>query len=200
MSDLTVPNLEDPTKRDRVWSDTTFQRFIAIAGSAAGAVTDSNKIGLSDVTKKIEAWPIAGVRFDAGAPGLSDAIIEEYGQSPQIRLIVQPVIREADGTVTVVDTTAHLVDDRKGNSSNGASRQTDKGFLLSLSVGQGSRLRCQSPETARGTSPAFGTVRQPPISERLDASRHFSQHSSVTAATPQAKRGRPANPRSRNLQ
>src|ERR1700728_524994 len=131
MSDLTVPNLEDPTKRDRVWSDTTFQRFIAIAGSAAGGVTDSNKIGLSDVTKKIEAWPIAGVRFDAGAPGLSDAIIEEYGQSPQIRLIVQPVIREADGTVTVVDTTAHLVDDRKGNSSNGASRQTDKGFLLS---------------------------------------------------------------------
>ena len=38
MSDLTVPNPQDPTKRDRVWSDATFQQFITIAGSAAGAV------------------------------------------------------------------------------------------------------------------------------------------------------------------
>lgn len=109
MSDLTVPNPQDPTKRDRVWSDAAFQRFITIAESSAGSVTDSDKIGLSDAAKKIDAWHIAGVRFDAGAPGLSDAIIEEYGQSPQIRLIVQPVIREADGTVTAVDTTAHLI-------------------------------------------------------------------------------------------
>jgi hypothetical protein len=109
MSDLTVPNPQDLTKRDRVWSDATFQQFITIAGSAAGAVTDSDKIGLPDAAKKIDAWHIAGVRFDAGAPGLSDAIIEEYGQSPQIRLIVQPVTREADGTVTAVDTTAHLI-------------------------------------------------------------------------------------------
>jgi hypothetical protein len=109
MSDLTVPNPQDPTKRDRVWSDATFQQFIAIAGSPTGAVSKSDKIGLPDAAKKIDAWHIAGVRFDPGAPGLSDAIIKEYGQSPQIRLIVQPVTREADGTVTAVDTTAHLI-------------------------------------------------------------------------------------------
>lgn len=109
ISDLTVPNPQDPTKRDRVWSDTAFAQFIGIAGSPAGAVTKTDKIGLPAAAKKIEAWHIAGVRFDPGAPGLSDAIIKEYGQSPQIRLILQPVTKDADGTVTALDTTAHLI-------------------------------------------------------------------------------------------
>ena len=109
LSDLTVPNPQDPTKRDRVWPDAIFQQFIAIASSPAGAVSASDKIGLPAAAKTIDAWHIAGVRFDPGAPGLSDAIIKEYGQSPQIRLIVQPVVKNDDGSVTPLDITAHLI-------------------------------------------------------------------------------------------
>ena len=43
--------------------------------------------------KQIDAWFIAGIRIDPGAPGLSKEIIEQYGQQPQIRFIAQPVTR-----------------------------------------------------------------------------------------------------------
>jgi len=109
LSDLTAPNPQDPTKRDRVWSDVIFQQFIAIAGSPAGTVSGANKIGLPAAAKTIDAWHIAGIRLDPGAPGLSDAIIAEYGQSPQIRLIIQPLVKEANGTVKALDVTAHLI-------------------------------------------------------------------------------------------
>lgn len=109
ISDLTVPNPQDPTKRDRVWSDAIFKQFVGIASSPAGAVSATDKIGLPPEARTIEAWHIAGIRIDPGAPGLSDAIIKEYGQSPQIRLILQPVTKDADGNVTALDTTAHLI-------------------------------------------------------------------------------------------
>jgi hypothetical protein len=108
--DLTAPNPQDPTKRDRVWSDAAFQQFIGIAASPASAVAGTpNRIGLPSQAQSIDAWFIAGVRIDAGAPGLSDAVIVQYGQSPQIRLIIQPVIRNADGTPTLLDIAGHLI-------------------------------------------------------------------------------------------
>ena len=110
MADLTVPNPLDPTKRDRVWSDAAFQQFLGIAASPQAVVAGtSDRIGLPAEVKSIDAWHIAGIRFDPGAPGLSDAIIKQYGQSPQIRLIVQPVTKNADGTLNVHDITAHLI-------------------------------------------------------------------------------------------
>jgi hypothetical protein len=108
MADLAAPNAQDPTKRDRVWPDSIFQQFLAIAASPAAKVA-GNQIGLPAEAKSIDNWHIAAVRFDAGAPGLSDAIIKQYGQSPQIRLILQPVIKNADGTVAAQDITAHLI-------------------------------------------------------------------------------------------
>jgi len=54
-------------------------------------------------------WFIAGIRIDAGAPGLSSDIREQFGQLPQIRLIVQPVTRNADGTPHVHDIAGHLI-------------------------------------------------------------------------------------------
>ena len=108
MADLTAPNPQDPAKRDRVWSDAAFQQFLGIAASPA-AIADGDRIGLPAEVKSIDAWRIAGIRFDPGAPGLSDAIIKQYGQSPQIRLIVQPVTKNADGTLDVHDITAHLI-------------------------------------------------------------------------------------------
>jgi hypothetical protein len=110
MANLTVPNPQDPTKRDRVWSDAAFQQFLGIAASPQAVVAGtSDRIGLPAEAKSIDAWHIAGIRFDPGAPGLSDAIIQQYGQSPQIRLIVQPVTKNADGTLNVHDITAHLI-------------------------------------------------------------------------------------------
>ena len=110
MGDLAVPNAQDPSKRDRVWSDTAFQQFLGIAGSPAAQVAGtSDRIGLPAEVNSIAAWHIAGIRFDPGAPGLSDAIIDQYGQSPQIRLIVQPLTKNADGTLNVHDITAHLI-------------------------------------------------------------------------------------------
>lgn len=108
MGDLSVPNAQDPTKRDRVWSDSIFQQFLGIAASPAASVA-GNQIGLPAEAKLIETWHIAAVRFDPGAPGLSDDVIKQYGQSPQIRLILQPVIKNADGTVSAQDITAHLI-------------------------------------------------------------------------------------------
>ena len=35
MADLTAPNPQDPSKRDRVWSDATFAQFLGIAASPA---------------------------------------------------------------------------------------------------------------------------------------------------------------------
>jgi hypothetical protein len=110
MADLAAPDPQDPAKRDRVWSDAVFAQFLGIAASPAALVAGStDRIGLPDEVKSIAAWHIAGVRFDAGAPGLSDAIIKQFGQSPQIRLILQPVTKNADGSITVHDIAAHLI-------------------------------------------------------------------------------------------
>jgi hypothetical protein len=80
MADLTVPNPQDPTKRDRVWSDAAFQQFLGIAASPAAMVAGtSDRIGLPAEVKSIDAWHVAGIRFDPGAPGLSDSIIKQFG-------------------------------------------------------------------------------------------------------------------------
>ena len=110
MADLTAPNPQDSTKRDRVWSDGAFAQFLGIAASPAAMVAGtSDRIGLPPEVKSIAAWHIAGIRFDPGAPGLSDAIIKQFGQSAQIRLILQPVTKNSDGTLDVHDITAHLI-------------------------------------------------------------------------------------------
>jgi hypothetical protein len=110
MADLTAPDPQDPTKRAPVWSDAAFQQFLGNAASPAAMVAGtSDRIGLPDEVKSIGAWHIAGIRFDPGAPGLPDAIIQQYGQSPQIRLIVQPVTKNDDGSLNVHDITAHLI-------------------------------------------------------------------------------------------
>jgi hypothetical protein len=108
IGDLTAPDPQDASKRERIWSEAAFQQFLAITASPAAAA-GSDHITLPAEVKTIEAWHIAGVRFDAGAPGLSDEIIREYGQSPQIRLVLQPVVKNADDSVTPLDMTAHLV-------------------------------------------------------------------------------------------
>jgi hypothetical protein len=121
IGDLTVPNSQDATKLDRVWSDIDFQQFVGIANSPAALVDGStSRIGLPAEIQSIAAWHIAGVRFDAGAPGLSSDVLGQFGQSRQIRLILQPVTRNADGTPKVFDIAAHLIFDFASGASPGA--------------------------------------------------------------------------------
>jgi hypothetical protein len=110
--DLTTPNPQDPTKRDPVWPDAVFQQFLGIAASQKAQVAGTQvRIGLPPEAQSIGNWYVAGIRIDAGAPGLSSDIREQFGQTPEIRLIIQPVTRNADGTPKVLDIAGHLIFD-----------------------------------------------------------------------------------------
>lgn len=107
--DITTPNPQDPTKRDPVWPDAVFQRFLAIAESPAVQVAGAPSIGLPAGAHSIDAWFVAGIRIDAGAPGLSHDIRMQFGQLPEIRLIIQPVTHNPDGSPKVADIAGHLI-------------------------------------------------------------------------------------------
>ncbi|WP_246787930.1 hypothetical protein [Bradyrhizobium sp. CCBAU 53421] len=95
----------------RLLSDADFARFIANAENPEHAgVPDSGvrRIQLPEALKKIDAWFVAGIRIDPGAPGLSADIIAQFGRQPQIRLIIQPVTNGPDG-LKVHDTAGHLI-------------------------------------------------------------------------------------------
>jgi hypothetical protein len=110
--DLTSQNLQDPTKRDLVWPYAVFQRFLALAASPAAQIAGTPiQIGLPAEAQSMDAWFVAGIRIDAGAPGLSNDIRGQFGQLPEIRLIIQPVVRNADGTPQVLDIAGHLIFD-----------------------------------------------------------------------------------------
>ncbi len=105
MGDLATQNSQDPSKRDPIWPDAAFRQFLSIAAGPAGG------IGLSAEAQSMAAWFIAGIRMDAGAPGLSKDIRKQFGQSPEIRLIIQLVTRNPDGTPKVNDIAGHLIFD-----------------------------------------------------------------------------------------
>lgn len=110
--DLITTDPQDPTKHDMVWPTAVFQQFLSIVNSQATQVAGTqNRIVLPAELQSIDAWFIAGIRIDAGAPGLSDEIRSQFGQLPEIRLIVQPVTRNADGTPKVHDIAGHLIFD-----------------------------------------------------------------------------------------
>jgi len=95
-----------------VWTDAVFQQFVGIANSNATLVDGSTShISLPKEAQSIDAWFVAGVRIDAGAPGLSKDIATQYGQLPEIRLIIQPIVKNPDGSPKVLDIAGHLIFD-----------------------------------------------------------------------------------------
>ena len=110
--DITTQNPQDPTKRDPVWSDAAFQQFISIANGPHAQVTGTKvQISLPIEARSVDAWFIAGIRIDAGAPGLTSDIHAQFGQLPEIRMIIQPIIRNPDGSPKVLDIAGHLIFD-----------------------------------------------------------------------------------------
>lgn len=101
-----------PSAPQRLWSQADFERFISIAdnpeafGSTGSGV---HKIDLPVNTKTIEAWFVAGIRIDPGAPGLSQPVVDQFGRQPQIRFIIQPVTVEPSGNIKVHDVAGHLI-------------------------------------------------------------------------------------------
>jgi hypothetical protein len=110
--DVTTPNPQDPSKRDPIWPDSVFQQFLTIVNGAQAKVAGTNaQISLPTEARSIDAWFIAGIRIDAGAPGLSSDIRAQYGQLPEIRLIIQPIVKNPDGSPKVLDIAGHLIFD-----------------------------------------------------------------------------------------
>jgi hypothetical protein len=95
---------------DPIWSDNAFRQFITIANGPAGHVIGTDqRIELPAAVRSKRAWYIAAVCFDPSAPGFSDQIRDQFGQELQIRLVVQPVTRNDDGTPKVHDIAGHLL-------------------------------------------------------------------------------------------
>src|SRR5277367_955615 len=113
VADVTTPNPQYPTKRDPIWPDAVFQQFLAIANGPQAQVSGGStaQISLPAEARSVDAWFIAGIRIDAGAPGLSSDIHAQYGQLPEIRLIIQPIIKNPDGSPKVLDIAGHLIFD-----------------------------------------------------------------------------------------
>jgi hypothetical protein len=111
ISDVTVPDPKDVSRRVPVWSDAAFQDFLTLAASSQAQVAGADRIGLPAEAKSKNNWFVAGVRIDAGAPGLSKQITDVFGRRPQIRLILQPIARDASGNPKIDDVAAHLIFD-----------------------------------------------------------------------------------------
>jgi hypothetical protein len=107
---IAMSTLNGPAGSGRVWSEADFGRWVAIAGDPKVQIAGTKfPLQLPDEVKQIDAWFIAGIRIDPGAPGLSKEIIAQFGQQPQIRLIAQPVTRGPGGRIKVHDIAAHLI-------------------------------------------------------------------------------------------
>jgi hypothetical protein len=110
---ISVGELSGPSaapQRARLWSETDFASFLGIAENpAVQTAAPGLPLVLPPEVKRIDAWFIAGIRIDPGAPGLSSNIIEQYGQQPQIRFIAQAVTRLDGGQIKIHDIAAHLI-------------------------------------------------------------------------------------------
>jgi hypothetical protein len=110
--DITTPNPQDPTKRDPVWNDATFQQFLKIVNGPQTQVAGTQaQINLPAEARVVDAWFVAGIRIDPGAPGLSSDIRAQFGQLPEVRLIIQPIVKNPDGSPKVLDIAGHLIFD-----------------------------------------------------------------------------------------
>ncbi|MGJ8653811.1 MAG: hypothetical protein ACSHX8_11095 [Opitutaceae bacterium] len=84
-----------------------FKRLVEISESDASKV-GNRKIKFSGAIKDFGVWKIAGIRVDPIAVGGSAEIEDTFGQSAQIRLILQPVTASGN-RATAHDVTFHLI-------------------------------------------------------------------------------------------
>ena len=103
---LSIASIQSVDGSD-VWSDDQFQDLIATIESDASKLGES-QIGLRDSFRSKQTWKIAAMRVDPTAPGGHVSVVDAFGSSPQIRLVLQPV--DVSGEAVVVhDVAVHLV-------------------------------------------------------------------------------------------
>ena len=95
-----------------LWDEAAFKRMLEIVTSDDAEIKHpsgaSRRIALLPEFRDRKNWKVVGFRADPSAPGGHPSIVEKFGSTPQLRLIVQPVTVDA-GKVKVHDFTAHLV-------------------------------------------------------------------------------------------
>ncbi len=102
----------DATTNEALWNEAAFKRMLEIVTSDDAEIKHPNgasrRISLLPEFRDRKNWKVVGFRADPSAPGGHPSIVEQFGSTPQLRLIVQPVT--VDGAnVKVHDFTAHLV-------------------------------------------------------------------------------------------
>ena len=161
-----------------VWSDTAFADLLALVDGAATTV-GSDKVSFSSDLRKRGNWKIAGVRIDPTAPGGHRDLRNKFGESPQIRLVVQPVVG-----ATVHDVAVHLVFSyvsARDGMKNTPDRDKFKAILADLMAmkQQCSDAGIQTTGVALGVHPGFksGADRHDGASERIPESSSQRQFS-----------------------
>jgi hypothetical protein len=89
-----------------VWSDANFAEFIQTA--KASAKVGSNAADIPSEFETRANWRIVSFRVDPSAPGGHADVRAKLGETPQIRLILQPVTTSGQ-EVVVHDVAAHVV-------------------------------------------------------------------------------------------
>jgi hypothetical protein len=96
----------------RIWPKELFDVLLGTAEntvvmSSAGAPAQIDFTPFKQDFARPETWKVVGIRIDPSAPGSHPSLVAQFGSTPQIRLVLQPVTTTG-GVVTVHDVTAHL--------------------------------------------------------------------------------------------
>lgn len=126
---ISVASLHDD-KGEPVWSDAQFADMLATADGPAARV-GSHRIGLPASVRSKEVWKVVAFRADPTAPGSHELIRKNFGDKPQLRLVLQPVTVEA-GAVEVHDIAVHLVYSFMLPSNDQSSKQPDKAHFREI--------------------------------------------------------------------
>lgn len=90
------------------WSDQDFQDFVNTVKSDAAKVK-THQINFPAIFETKTTWRVVAFRVDASAPGGHGDIRAQFGERPQLRLILQPVETNGTSALTIHDVAAHLV-------------------------------------------------------------------------------------------
>ena len=146
-----------------LWPKESFTKVLKEASSTDSAVVatsgEPKTMGLPDAVKELSSWKLASIRVDPSAPGFGLGILEQYGATPQIRLVFQPTTFDSDG-VRVHDFAAHVVYDFVASALNSVPAVPDReafGQIVSDLVKLKLQLRAHDIHTTStvGVHPGF---------------------------------------------
>ena len=96
-----------------LWPVNVFNKVL-LAAQALQITSSSGRVSQIEFPdpvafNKQSTWKVVGVRINPASLGAHAQQIETFGEAPSVRLIVQPVTKNADGTAQVHDFAAHVV-------------------------------------------------------------------------------------------